>query len=242
MLRPVVFLSLIGVSALALAACNPPHPRHGPRHDDNDSDNSSLKVISKLDCPDEQGALTRKSAAADGRSCDYVGEDGAVVTLQLASLSNGGADAILDPLGKQLRAELPSTPATSPGDTAAAKSGDNDKVDIDLPGVHIHADGDKASINAGGWGHHGGVKVDADDHGAEVHVEDQGGPGIHKVMILTSDNPGPNGYQVVGYEARGPVGGPMVVASVKAKDNRDHDDQDDLLRDVRELLSLNVGG
>ncbi|HEX7758465.1 MAG TPA: hypothetical protein VF459_03120 [Caulobacteraceae bacterium] len=241
MLKPVLFLGLIGVSALALAACNPPHPRHGQNRDD-EADNSSLRVITKLDCPDEQGDLTRKSAAADGRSCDYVGQDGAVVTLQLASLTNGDTGAVLDPLGKQLRAELPAISPTPPDATAAPhgdKSGrDTDNVDIDMPGVHIHADGDKASIDAGGWGHRG-VKIDADDHGAEVHVEDRGGPGVHKVMILTADSPGPNGYKVVGYEARGPVGGPMVVASVKAKDSDEHDD---LLRDVRDLLSLNVGG
>ncbi len=241
MTRPVFLLGLIGVSALTLAACNPPHPRHGADRD-GDGDNASFKVISKLDCPDEQGALTRKAASADGRSCDYVGDNGAVVTLQLATLTNGDAGAVLDPLGTQLRAELPSAPEPPPtpaGATPAAKSGGTDKVDIDLPGVHIHADGDKASVNAGGWGHHSGVKVDADDHGAEVHVEDQGGAGVHKVMILTADTPGPHGYQVVGYEARGPLGGPIVVASVKAKDNDTHDD---LLRDVRELLNRNVGG
>lgn len=238
MMKSAIWTGLMGASALALAACDPPHPQHGQgRHDDG---GSTMKVISRLDCPDEQGSLTRKAAAADGQSCDYVGDDGAVVTLQLTALASSDADAVLAPLTQTLRAELPAAPPTpAAGSTAAAKTGDNDKVDINLPGVHIHADGDHAVVNAGNGFGHGGVQVDADDHGAEVHVEDKGGSAIRKIMILTSETPGPHGYQVVGYEARGPVGGPIVIASVKA---RDHDDHDDLLSDVRELLRRNVGG
>ena len=238
MIRPVFSLALLGVSAVALAACEPPHPRHGGQSWRHHED-AALKVISKLDCPDQQGDLTRKAVAADGASCDYVGDSGAVVTLQLAKLTNGDASTVLDPLGQQLRAELPAAPPA--GSTAAAKASgkDNDKVDIDLPGVHIHADGDHATVKAGdGWSHNGGVQVDADDNGAQVHIEDRGGGGVRKMMILTSERPGPHGYQVVAYEARGPSSGPLVIASVKAKDH----DHDDIMRDVRDLLRQNVGG
>jgi hypothetical protein len=236
MIRSAFSLGVLGVSALALAACDPPRPRHDHGWGHHDS-HEALKVITRLDCPDEQGDLTRKAAAADGKSCDYAGEDGAVVSLQLAALNGNDAGPVLDPLGDQLRAELPTLPAT-PTPPGSGKSGKDDKVDIDLPGVHIHADGDKASVDAGGDSGHGGVRVNADDHGAEVHIEDQNGPGVRKMMILTSDTPGPHGYQVVAYEARGPVGGPIVVATVKAKDH----DHDDLMRDVRDLVRHNVGG
>ena len=233
MMRSALSLGVLGVSALALAACNPPHPRHGDgwgRHDRHEP----LKVITRLDCPEDQGDLTRKAAAADGRSCDYVGEDGAVVSLQLTALTGSDAGPVLDPLAEQLRAELPTLPATPD----APKTGKDDKVDIDLPGVHIHADGDRASVDAGGDSGRGGVRVNADDHGAEVRIEDQNGPGVRKMMILTSDSPGPHGYQVVAYDARGPVGGPIVIATVKARDH----DHDDLMRDVRDLVRHNVGG
>ncbi|MGI9168967.1 MAG: hypothetical protein ACR2FH_02155, partial [Caulobacteraceae bacterium] len=62
------------------------------------------------------------------------------------------------------------------------------------------------------------------------------GSGIRRSFILASDNPGPGGYKTVGYEARGPVGGPLVVASAKAKSD------DNLKDDMRDLLRLNVGG
>ncbi|MEO8813025.1 MAG: hypothetical protein ABI376_08960, partial [Caulobacteraceae bacterium] len=144
---------------------------------------------------------------------------------------------------------------------AAAKAGtgapgtDKDRVDIDLPGIHIHANGnDDATVQIAGARVGGdavsvsdqngrsratvakpGVSVFARDNGAEVRV-DEPGSGIRRSFILASDNPGPNGYKTVGYEARGPAGGPLVVASAKAKSD------DDLKGDMRDLLRLNVGG
>jgi len=45
---------------------------------------------------------------------------------------------------------------------------------------------------------------------------------------------------VVGYEARGPKGGPIAVATVKAKD-RDAGDHD-VFKDMKALVRHNVGG
>ena len=42
---------------------------------------------------------------------------------------------------------------------------------------------------------------------------------------------------MVGYEARGPVGGPIVVATVRSKDR----ERDPVFEDARELVELNVG-
>jgi hypothetical protein len=42
---------------------------------------------------------------------------------------------------------------------------------------------------------------------------------------------------MVGYEARGPVGGPLVVATIRSRDaNRDR-----VMEDARALVRLNVG-
>jgi len=234
--RAIFAMSAAG-AALALTACHPPFMH---RH-------NAYKVVSTLDCPQTQGDLTRKSAAADGKSCDYVGTDGEAVTLQLVSFDGKSLDDALTPLETSLRAEVPAA------DKAAEKG--EGRVDIDLPGVHIHAagkDGDKdnsevtigrdVSIGAGntviGNDHAGGgVNIEAHDNGAEIRLNDSHG-GTRRDFILASDSPGPRGYKVAGYEARGPQGGPIVVASMLAKS----DDHDRLSHDVRALVRLNVGG
>ncbi len=61
---------------------------------------------------------------------------------------------------------------------------------------------------------------------------------MRRSFILASDTPGPSGYKMVGYEARGPQTGPLVVATMMAKT----DDHDELRDAVRDLLKANVGG
>ncbi|HWA63496.1 MAG TPA: hypothetical protein VG939_19115 [Caulobacteraceae bacterium] len=216
-------------AALALSACERPHLRH--HHEAADAA-TPLKAVTQLDCPAVQGDLSRRSAAPDGKSCVYDGDLGTQVTLQLVDLKGGDVNAALDPIAAQLRAELPAKVDTPPKD-----SDEHDRVDIDLPGVSIHAGGDgKARIQAGKADK--GVTIDANDQGAEVHIEDSHGPGVRKMLILASETPGPNGYRVTGYEARGPEGGPIVVALVRAKT----DDHDEVFHDVRGLIRHNVGG
>ena len=235
-------IAAAGVTALALAACTPPHPRHHTE--------ATLKTIATLDCPTTQGDLTRKSAAADGKTCLYGDDQAGEVTLQLIDLAGQDATAALAPLETQLKAEMPLVAAAKAG----APPTDKDRVDIDLPGIHIHANGnDDATVQIAGGasgnavsvndqnGHSRvmiakpGVSVFAHDNGAEVRVNEPGS-GVRRSFILASDTPGPNGYKAVGYEARGPLGGPLVVASAKAKSD------DDLKDDMRDLLRLNVGG
>ena len=239
MKHALLMMSGAGACALALAACTPPHPHAHAE--------ASLKTIAKLDCPDSQGDLTRKSQSADGKTCVYANDSGADVTLQLVALDGQDAKTALAPLETQLKAELPAG-----ADAKAANDGDNGRVDIDLPGIHIHASGkDDAKIDVGGAGNKlvvkdgqstavstggPGVSIDAHDKGAEINIKESG-KGVRASYILASDNPGPNGYKVVGYEARGPSAGPIAVVSVKSKS----DDADDLRDDARDLLALNVG-
>ena len=138
----------------------------------------------------------------------------------------------------------------------AANSGKGEgRVDIDLPGIHIHAsgkDGDNdsgqvkigrdVSIGGGntampeGASDHGAVDIEAHDKGAEIHVN-EGRGGVRRNFIVASDTPGPNGYKVAGYEARGPRGGPLVVASMLVKSD-DHGHYDHA---IHRLIMLNVG-
>jgi hypothetical protein len=235
-----------GGLALALGGCHPPHP-HYP---------AALRAISSLDCPDTQGDLTRKSAAADGKSCVYATESGDQVTLQVVSLTGGDAHTALAPIEAQLKTEVPAA-ASGGGATGSTDSQDRDRVNIDLPGIHIHAHGDggadidtagvhvqanghggdnNADVRVGGPGDRG-VTVNAGEGGAQIHIN-EGGSGIRARFILASETAGPHGYHVAGYEARGPAAGPIVVAAILAKS----DDQDDLRHDVHALIRRNVGG
>jgi len=235
---------------LVMVACVPPRAHV-----------KALRTISALDCPDSQADLTLKTAVAGGKSCVYADEEGDQLALELVTLDGKDAGGVLSPIEAQVKAEAPAV--TADGATQGAKAdtaGDGkDKVDIDLPGLHIHAnDGGHTNVDAAGvhvdahdgpgGGDHAnvrigdatagkGVTVNAGDHQAQVRVQDNG-PGVHAVYILTSENPGPHGYKSVGYEARGPKAGPIVVAIMLSKSN----DTDDLRDAARSLLRRNVGG
>ena len=253
-------ITVAGAAMLALSACTPPHPRR----------DEPLKVISRLDCPGAQGDLLRTNLSPDGASCTYVDQDGAQVRLTLVAVANGDMKAALAPIEAQLRTEMAAKPdqgaANPPLEPVTAALGaskpsaDSDRVDIDLPGIHIHANGHDSSsagvnINANDQGSqvkinaHGpsgdavaptsdkGVTIDAGDNGAEIRVNERGS-GFRSKFILASDTAGPNGYKIAGYEARGPVSGPLVVATMLAKS----DQYEDLDHDLHKLLRLNVGG
>jgi uncharacterized protein YjbI with pentapeptide repeats len=54
---------------------------------------------------------------------------------------------------------------------------------------------------------------------------------------LTDDRSSESGWRVVGYEARGPVGGPLVVATVRSRDSN----RERAFEDARALVALNAG-
>ncbi|SFK65680.1 hypothetical protein [Caulobacter sp. UNC279MFTsu5.1] len=264
---------------LALAACSPKvevahKDRKGPgRHE-------PLRAISRLDCPDKQGELTRVSAAADGRSCAYQGSN-AEVTLRLVSLDGGDAEAALAPIEAELKTLMPAMRSSSPppppghaGDGAAhvrlpgIRIDAHDKgADIKIGGLTINANDDTAEVKVAknvtirdgdatkkvtervsGGNSNVSVKTSDDDEGdIDIHANDDGaqvrqrrrGDGVRATLILASDK-STSGYRVVGYEARGPKGGPLAVAVVKAKgrDGSDHD----IFEDMKTLVRRNVGG
>lgn len=250
----------IVVGALSLAGCDRPHP---PRVDkpERSGRREAVRVISRLDCPDRQGGLKRLSVAADGLSCAYEGADAEVV-LRLIALNGGGAEAALAPIETELKGLMPSArPAPQPG--SARPPGAN-KASIHLPGIDIDASDDGADIKIGNLTINADdgaaevkinknvtqdasgvtisdgddVNIRANDHGAEVR-HNRRGDSIRSTLILASDK-APNGYRVVGYEARGPKGGPIAVATLKAK-NRDSGDHD-VFKDMKALVRHNVGG
>jgi hypothetical protein len=84
----------------------------------------------------------------------------------------------------------------------------------------------------------GDIDIHANDDGAQIRQRKRG-DGVRATLILASDK-ATSGYRVVGYEARGPKGGPLAVAIVKAhgRDGSDHD----IFEDMKTLVRHNVGG
>lgn len=254
---------LIGAAAagLALGACHP--AKIGERRNEK-----PLLVSSRLMCPDRQGELTRSDEAGDGRSCRYAGEDGAEVTLQLASLEGRTPQAALADIETKLKGEVPALGAKTPdsdADGAAATAnavgskddnGDKDGEEhttvnlpflhietqgehakVSMPGLHVNAKGDKAEVQLNKPGG-GGITIHADDNGAEVRMAGSSAKNVDATYILAAKDGGSDTERSVGYVAKGPVGGPLVIALVKAPGDR-HDSHD-LFRAVHQLVSRNV--
>lgn len=253
------------VALLALSACDSSSNVRINTSSNTDS-GSVLKVIDALQCPTDQGVLTRRGTATDGgQTCIYAGPRGSEVKLHLVPLNGQSADTALkqfqDDLGLSAHiptVEVASTQAASdaaPGDRASVRmpglavDAEGDRATVSLPGMKIEADGDRANIRIGG------LVIRADDTGSEITTSD----GERQAVIKASDagaeirtdsknsvratmmnvvaNPGASGWRVVGYEARGPSSGPIVVVTYRSRDR----DPDDMIEAAKALVALNVG-
>lgn len=143
--------------------------------------------------------------------------------------------------------------ANSSASTSTKSGADDQKAQVRLPGIRINADGDNASVRIGG------LHIDANDGGADININGSGesvsiqaadraaevrsrqtGEALRATWTLTSeDASATSGLRRVGYEARGPLSGPIVVATFQARSDSDDDSLD---RDVHDLVVLNVGG
>lgn len=156
------------------------------------AEREALKVVSKLDCPEKQGNLTRTAVAADGTSCNYAG-DGTEVTLRLVAVSNDPAKA-LDPIEAEVKglfpaaAPTPPTPPTKPGEpappAAAETKGETTKERVTMPGLTVETEegpgvekarvrGPGFSVNADGDNAHVkimGIEINANDKDNEVRI------------------------------------------------------------------------
>jgi hypothetical protein len=249
--------AMIG-AVLGLSACHPPHIRHDG---DQAIGGKPMSVAATLTCPASVGALTRSAQGADGQSCDYAGPGGEQVSLKRLALAGQRPEAALAPIEASLRSLVPprAGPATSAdadadddhdGDSDSGDQ-DNSQTKVDLPGVHIDAQGDKArvkvlgiTVNADGDNAdvnvgHGASRttVQAGPNGAEIHVEDVNGANANLMLILAGEKPGPSGLRAVGYLARGPAAGPLAVATFKAAGGHQDWRSD---HDLNALLDLNV--
>ena len=133
-----------------------------------------------------------------------------------------------------------------------AVDANGDDATVRLPGLHIETRGDQASVRIGGF------HIDADDGSGSVDIQggedgdnvsirarndsaeiraSAAGDATRASWILTDNRPSAEGWRLVGYEARGPVGGPLVVATVRSRDR----DRGRAFEDAKDLVTLNVG-
>lgn len=156
-------------------------------------------------------------------------------------------------------ARLAADEAAAAGDRASVRApgvavdAQGEDATVSLPGMRIETRGDKASVRIGGFhidaddgegsaqvrgSGPGGddVSINAQDDAAEIRAR-AGGDATRTSWILTDNRTSESGWRMVGYEARGPVGGPIVVATVRSRDrNRER-----AFEDARALVALNAG-
>lgn len=168
----------------------------------------------------------------------------AVAQLRAAAAGDaaGAADAETAPAGDRATVRAPGVDIRAEGDDATVR----------LPGLHIESKGDQASVRIGGF------HIDAAEDGSTVDIEGSaegdnvsvqanqdaaeirtsaGGGATRASWILTDNRPSEAGWRLVGYEARGPAGGPIVVATIRARDR----DRGRVFEDAKDLVTLNVG-
>ena len=142
---------------------------------------------------------------------------------------------------------------TEPTETASVQApgvdiqARGDDASVRLPGLRIETQGDSASVRIGGINIQAkdgqGVRtetstVSVDSSGPSTRVRARApGAATRMTYVVADDQPSPAGWRRVGFEARGPEGGPLVVATIRSKDRNG----DRVFDSAKDLVSLNVG-
>lgn len=265
-LRPFLIPTVCALAALT-AACDGDGVRISSTTTEEPDAKGALKVVDALQCPQTMGSLARKgSASAEGTVCTYAGPRGAEVSLHMVKLDGASPAEALKTFETELAASMPhamaqlkSAKAEAEADAGAAapsegvnvQTNDNDAT-IRMPGLHIESKGDEASVRIGP------IHIDANDADGRVNIEGEAdgdsvsvqanqdaaevrtkaaGEATRVSWILTDNRPSEAGWRLVAYEARGPAGGPIIVATVRSRDT----DRGRVFEDAKELVALNVG-
>ncbi len=192
-------------------------------------------------------AFEQRLSGALPRAVDALGS--AADAGDAADTAEAGA-ATAEPAADQTTASGDRASVRAPGVNIEANG---DDATVRLPGVRIETRGDRASVRIGGFhidaddsdgsarvsgssGDGDNVSINARNDAAEIRASAAGG-GTRTSWILTDNRGSDAGWRLVGYEARGPVGGPLVIATVRSRDrNRER-----AFEDAKELVALNAG-
>lgn len=238
-------LSLVAVVALASAATLAHASSVRP-------DGPPLRAPAKLDCPVSSGDLTRTAQSPDGQWCDYAGERGETVRLRLMPLSGQTPSEALASDRARLHALVPVYRHPMPVNYG---DGTGDSADVNVPFVRVHKDGDRADVRLFGIFHivdhdHDRASDAAKDRGqehtsvhaglsgAEVVADKIGRSNASLVYVLAGGHRFSSGYRAVGYVAKGPAAGPLVVAEFRSPVNS-HRENDGGHLDLDRLIDRN---
>jgi hypothetical protein len=146
--------------------------------------------------------------------------------------------------------------ATRNGDSVAVQvpgvtiEAEGENATVRIPGISIDTDGGQSSVRIGGFnirsdetGDHVNISTDSEavrirahEEAAEIRTRDTSN-GVRVTYILVDERGSDLGWRLVGYEARGPEGGPVVAALVRSKDRH----EDEVFDAAKSLVALNVG-
>jgi hypothetical protein len=147
--------------------------------------------------------------------------------------SDSDDDAKVDVPGLQVQTHGDDTHVHTPGMQVQTHGED---AQVHMLGMNINTKGDNADVQLGQGANSITVHGGGESQDAQVHIAEVNATNARLTFILAGAARGPSGYRSVGYLARGPAVGPLVV--VTAKSRGDHSGLQD--HDVRRLLDLNV--
>lgn len=226
----------------------------------NDVEPGVLKVVEGLKCPETLGVLTRKGFAdPGGAACTYGGPRGAEVVLYLVKLEDRSAEDVLREYERRVSSDMPQAAmridarqtengteeatVAAPGVNIQAKG---DDASVKLPGLQIETRGDSASVRIAGINiqskdgegvrtEKSSVKIDSNGETTQIRTQAPG-DATRASFILADDDVPAGAWRQVGFEARGPAGGPLVIATVRSKSRHDR-----VFETAKDLIALNVG-
>lgn len=217
---------------------------------DGESPADVLKAFEQRLSGDLPRAVEALEAAADAADADAARADRAAATADEAAATADRAAATAERAADQAAAAGDRASVRAPGVNIEANG---DDATVRLPGMRIETRGDKASVRIGGFHIDAddsdgsarvsgsspagdNVTINAQDDAAEIRAS-AAGEATRVSWILTDNRVSESGWRLVGYEARGPVGGPLVVATVRSRDrNRER-----AFEDAKDLVALNAG-
>lgn len=213
---------------------------------DNETPAEALKAFETRLSRALPAAVARLKASAEAETARIEAADVASAAADMAAADADSAAARAD--GAAASADRASV--RGPG---VAIDAHGDDATVSLPGMRIETRGDQASVRIGGFhidandstgsarvrgtgGHGESVSVNAQDDAAEIRTS-AGGEATRTTWVLTDNRDSESGWRLVGYEARGPIGGPLVVATVRSRDSN----RGRAFNDAKALVTLNVG-
>ena len=196
-------------------------------------------------------AAMPQTAADISRSSADVARADAESAFADAQAAKADAEAAGADASAAANADADSAHISAPGMKIDAEG---DRASVHMPGIHVEADGDNADVRIGGFtisANEGNassssrvttgdntdtVSVKTRDDAAQIRTRAPG-EAIRQTYLLTDNRASPAGWRMVGYEARGPQTGPIVVATVRSRERN----ADGVFDDAKELVALNVG-